>query len=90
MYSGEPEVEDIKAYVENQGCNLLYTYFYPDTVSLSEIPVEEIRSAKSFVAAQDILFNGEGYARWSFSSQCLAVIPIVNNCNERFGGQNCR
>ena len=89
-YSGTPEIEDIKAYVEKLGCNMLYAYFYPDTVSLNEIPVEEINAAKSFADVREILFNGEGFARWKFSSQCLAVIPIVADCSERFGGQNCR
>ena len=89
MYSGTPKLEDVKVYAEKLGCNMLYAYFYPDTVPLSKIPVEEIRSAKSFAETQEILFNGEGYARWSFASQCLAVIPIVADCNERFGGQIC-
>lgn len=90
MYSGSPKITDIRAYAEKQGCNMHYAYFYPDTVPLSEIPVEEINAAKSFADAREILFDGEGYARWRFSSQCLAVIPIVTDCNERFAGQNCR
>ena len=90
MYSGTPKVDDIKTYTEKLGCNMLHAYFYPDTIPLSEIPVEEINAAKSFTEAQEILFNGEGFARWRFSARCFAVIPIVADCNDRFAGQNCR
>ena len=91
IYSGEEvEIEDIKAYTEKLGCNMLYAYFYPDTLSLSEIPVEEIRTAKTFSEAQDILFNGEGYAGWRFASRCFAAIPIVTDCLESRVSQNCR
>ena len=32
MYSGEVKEENIKAYTNKLGCNMLYAYFYPDTV----------------------------------------------------------
>jgi len=90
MYSGDIEVESIKIYSEKLGCRMLHAYFYPDTVPLNEIPVEEIRSAKSFAEVQEILFNGEGYARWRFASRCFSLIPIVTDCQESRVSDNCR
>jgi len=90
MYSGDMEEEDIKAYVEKLGCNMLYAYYYPDTVPISQIPVEEVGAAKSFAEVQDALFNGEGFSRWRYAAQCFAVIPIVVDCYESPASQNCR
>ena len=90
MYSGEVKEKNIKAYAEKLGCNMLFAYFYPDTVPLNEIPVEEIRSAKSFNDTHEILFNGEGYASWRFAARCFAVIPIVVDCQASRVTQNCR
>ena len=90
MYSGEVKEKNIKAYAEKLGCNMLFAYFYPDTVPLNEIPVEEIRSAKSFNDTHEILFNGEGYASWRFAARCFAVIPIVADCQASSVTQNCR
>ncbi len=90
MYSGEVKEKNIKAYSEKLGCNMLFAYFYPDTIPLNEIPIEEIRSAKSFNETNEILFNGEGYASWRFATRCFAVIPIVVDCMESRVNQNCR
>ena len=90
MYSSNAEIKDIEAYTDKLGCNMLFAYFYPDTVATSEIPVEEIRSAKSFVEAREILFNGEGYASWRFAARCFAAIPIVTDCKDGPLAQNCR
>lgn len=89
-YSGELEKENIEAFSEKLGCNMLYAYFYPDTVPLSEIPIEEVQSAKSYTQVHDTLYNGEGYARWRFTSRCFAVISIVTDCNESRVSQDCR
>ncbi|GAB4337204.1 MAG: hypothetical protein Kow0089_08270 [Desulfobulbaceae bacterium] len=89
-YAGEADVEDIKTFTEKLGCRMLYAYFYPDTVPIHEIPVEEVRTAGSYTEVQDILFNGEGYARWRFAAQCFAVIPFVSDCYESPVSQNCR
>ena len=90
MYSSAAKIEDIKDYTKKLGCNMLFAYFYPDTVPLNEIPIEEIRSAKSFNETHEILFNGEGYASWRFAVRCFAVIPIVTDCQESQVSQNCR
>lgn len=90
-YSGEVKKKNIKAYAkEKLGCNMLYAFFYPDTVSMNAIPVEEISTARSFVEVQDILFRGEGVARWRYAVQCLSVIPIVVDCSTNPVSQNCR
>ena len=90
MYSGEVKEDNIRAYSEKLGCNMLFAYFYPDTVPLNEIPVEEIRSAKSFNETHEILFNGEGFASWRFAARCFAVIPITVDCQASRVNQNCR
>jgi len=90
LYSGEVKEENIKAYAEKLGCNMIFAYFYSDTIPLHEIPVEEIRSAKSFNETQEILFNGEGYASWRFAARCFAAIPIIVDCKESGVSQNCR
>lgn len=90
MYSGEVKEENIKAYAEKLGCNMLFAYFYPDTIPLHEIPVEEINSAKSFAEANEILFNGEGFASWRFAARCFSIIPIIEDCKASRVSQNCR
>jgi hypothetical protein len=90
IYSGDVEEKNIRAYTEKLGCRMLHAYFYPDTVPLNEIPIEEIRSATSFSEVQEILFHGEGYAGWRFASRCFSVIPIVTDCRESRVSQNCR
>ena len=70
--------KDIEAYTEKLGCKMLYAYFYPDSVPLNEIPVEEIRSSKSYTEVHEVLYNGEGFARWRYAAQCFSMIPIVS------------
>ncbi len=89
-YSGEVKEENIKAYVEKLGCGMLYAYFYPDTVPMDQIPVEEIGAARSFAEVQEVLYNGEGFARWRYAAQCFAVIPVIMDCFESPASQNCR
>lgn len=90
VYSGDVEAKNIKAYTETLGCNMLYAYFYPDTVPVTKIPIEEVQSAKSYAEINDILFSSEGYDRWRFASRCFSVIPIVTDCNENPVSQDCR
>lgn len=90
VYSGEPEKENIKAYAGTLGCGMLYAYFYPDSIMREEIPIAEITSATSFVQAQEILFKEEGYSRWHYAAQCLAMIPTVTDCQETPLSPNCR
>jgi len=89
-YASDVKEKDIKTYVEHMGCNMLYAYFYPDTVPINKIPVQEILSATSFAEVQNILYEGEGFARWRYAAQCFAVIPIVSDCYESRVSQNCR
>lgn len=91
QYSGEVKKENIKAYTEEKlGCNMLYAFFYPDTVPVNEIPLYEINTAKSFAEVQKILFQGEGVARWRFAAQCFSIIPVVADCYKNPVSQNCR
>ncbi len=89
-YSGDVKLENIKAFTEKLGCRMLYAYFYSESVPMSEIPVEEVRTARSFTDVQEILFQGEGYGKWRFSSRCFALIPIVTDCLESPVSQDCR
>lgn len=89
-YSGEAEIENIKEYTEKLGCKMLYAYFYPDTIPLSEIPVEEINTAKTYTEAYEILYNNSGYTKWRYVAQCFSMIPITSDCYESPVSQNCR
>lgn len=91
QYSGKVKEKNIKAYAEERlGCNMLYAFFYPDTVPLSSIPVDEINTAQSFAEVQNILFQEEGVARWRFAAQCFSVIPVVADCYKNPVSHNCR
>lgn len=89
-YSGEATAEDIKDFSKTLGCKMLYAYFYPDTVPVNEIPVEEIRGATSFGEAYDVLYRQSGFANWRFVSRCFSAIPFVSDCYESPASQNCR
>ena len=89
-YSGEAETANIKNYAERLGCGMLFAYFYPESTDRSEIPVEELNTARSFVEAKEILFKGEGYGKWHFAAQCLGMITTVTDCQERSISTNCR
>ena len=89
-YTGQAELENIKAYSGKLGCKMLYAYFYPDTVPMNEIPVEEISSATTYSEVQEILYEREGFARWHYAVQCFAVIPFVTDCIDSPVSQNCR
>jgi hypothetical protein len=89
-YTGNVKLKNIKEHSGKLGCNMLYAYFYPDTVPLNEIPVNEIRSAQTYSEVQEILYEREGYARWRFAVQCFAVIPFITDCMESPVSQNCK
>lgn len=89
-YAGEAEFEDIKSYAGTLGCGMLYAYFYPADTLREEIPVYELGSAKSFSHAQDILFKGEGYAKWHYAVMCLGMLPTLTDCQETPLSTNCR
>jgi len=89
-YVGEPEYEDIKAYAETLGCGMMYAYFYSAGTPAGEIPAVELQEAKSFTQAQEILFQGAGYAKWDYGAQCIGFIPTVTDCRETALSQNCR
>ena len=90
MFSGDASVEDIKDFSRTLGCNMLYAYFYPDTVPISEIPTEEIRNARSFGEAYEVLYEKPGFASWQFVSRCFSAIPFVSDCYDSPARQNCR
>lgn len=90
MYSGEVDVENIKAYTDTLGCNMQYAYFYPDTVPLANIPVSEISMASNYAEANEVLFKGEGYAKWHYAARCFAAIPIVSDCLASPLTMNCK
>ncbi len=90
MYSGEPELEDIKKKTEKLGCQMLFAYYYPESTDMNDIPVDRINNAQSLVEARDTLFKGEDVGRWHFGSQCFSLIPSVTNCFESPVSTNCR
>lgn len=89
-FSGEPEIEDIKMHTEKLGCGMLFVYYYPESMDLSEMPLESLETAKSTVAANDLLHKGEGVSRWRFGAQCLSIIPSITDCMETPISTNCR
>lgn len=89
-YSGRVEYEDIKSYTETLGCGMLYAYFYPAGTPVTVIPAAELQEAKSFTQAQEILFQGAGYTKWDYASQCIGFIPTVTDCRETPLSTNCR
>ena len=90
VYSGEPEIEDIKRYTEKLGCGMLFAYYYPESTDRNEIPIEGIESAQSLVEARDILYKGEGVSKWRFGTQCFSLIPTITDCQESPISMNCR
>jgi hypothetical protein len=90
-YDGQKvEEKNIRAYAETLGCGMSYAYFYPVSLQTGAIPIAEINAARSFKQAEEILYQGEGYGRWHFSSQCLGLIPIVSDCRQSSLSMQCR
>lgn len=89
-YTGLAEYADIKSYTEKLGCGMVYAYFYPAGTPVNEIPAAELQAAKSFTRAQEILFQGAGYTKWDYASQCIGFIPTVTDCRETPISTNCR
>ncbi len=89
-YSGPAKLENIKKYVGTMGCGMLYAYFYSADTDPALIPVEELQSAGTFSQARDVLFQGEGYAKWDFGAACLGIIPTVTDCRKTPYSSNCR
>jgi len=89
-YAGAAELDDIKSYAGTLGCGMLYAYFYPADTLRDEMPVDELQTARSFTHAQEILFQGEGYAKWHYAAQCLGLIPTVTDCQATPLSTNCR
>ena len=89
-YSGDADEDYIKEYSEKLGCKMIYAYFYPATVPLAEIPVDEINMAKTYTEAYDILYSGGGFAKWRFVTQCFSMIPVISDCYESPVARNCR
>ena len=89
-FSGDPDLEYMKKYSEKLGCKMVFAYFYPDTVPMSDIPVYEINTAKTYSEAYDILYSGAGFAKWRFVTQCFSMIPVISDCYESPVARNCR
>jgi len=90
LFAGEPEIEDIKMHTEKLGCGMLFAYYYPESTDINDIPLEEIETARSLLAARDALFKGEGVGRWRFGTECLGIIPSTTDCMESPISTRCR
>lgn len=90
LYTGEPEVEDIKRHTDKLGCGMLFAFYYPESTDLNDIPVEGIETARSMVEAREALFRGEGVGRWRFGTECLGIIASITDCMESPISTRCR
>lgn len=90
LYSGEPEIEDIKMHTDKLGCGMLFAYYYPESTDSNDIPVVQVETARSLLDAKDALFKGEGVGRWRFGTECLGIIPSITDCMESPISTRCR
>ena len=89
-YSGDAKEGNIREFAGKLGCSMMYVYYFPDTTDMSEIPAEKLAQAKNYVEARDLLFEGEGVAKWRYASQCLGMMLTVTDCVEMSISTNCR